>query len=851
MFSSGFAFWNWNLGLGADTIASYAYYGLFDVFNFIALFFPIKNIDVAYSFISLVRLFFTGIAFLLLTKELGFKKDLRILGAILYAFSAFALFSFIRHPFFINAPFYLPILILAAERMYKQKKYASIMFIVTVFFALISQYYLFYMSVIFTVLFIFLRYFNYNKFSIKKFVATMLPFALAGLIGVLLASFMLFPTAIGFINSARSVGRDLTFYSLNYFKSIFSALVINRGLGNYTYIYSSLIGILTLPIFFKKRANNTFKILIAFCYVSLFLSFVGYSFNLFNYVNNRWTYGLILFTIIGFLYALKELPNWTKKDLKITLITSCVLSSILILTGAFYLLPIILLATTVIYYSYKNININLAKAKRIIYVGIILFAILPQAAFMANYSTEFLNNGYFNEVMQTQPEYSFNPDHEFYRLNKDYFGLNQNYTENYTIPNDSLLSKHGSNYMYSSVSNKYYHDFLKANQIVNNMGTFGYYGSNNRTAIDALTGVRYHISLTEPDNAPFGYNLIETVQVPVYDEKETINLIIYETEQAYPRFAYDENNEIITQNAYIYENSNYLPLAYSYDSYITKEQLEDLNVIERQFAMLNSVVVSNEVGQNLGLSNLILTQNAISVDFNVESTQNAVDLQNNNITINNTEEAIKLNFSDAQLNRELYLSLQGLTKTDDNTFNTYFNFNNNQVKTRTYNKTAQAYFENKNHTVNLGYNNSSEGVVELQFSETGTYSFESIEMQSYNLDNYEQQITNLKNNSIENTKIEANTVTGNINLNENSVVNFSIPYSNGWEAYVNGNKVDVIKTNVGFLGIGLQAGNYEIKLKYTTPGLVEGSLVSTITLLGTIAFYISFYYIKKQKNLSK
>lgn len=71
---------------------------------------------------------------------------------------------------------------------------------------------------------------------------------------------------------------------------------------------------------------------------------------------------------------------------------------------------------------------------------------------------------------------------------------------------------------------------------------------------------------------------------------------------------------------------------------------------------------------------------------------------------------------------------------------------------------------------------------------------------------------------------------------------FSIPYENGWSAYVNGEKVDIEKVNVGFMAIRVNAGtNVKIEFKYRTPGLLLGMgnhrrvRASVRTLYGTHA----------------
>ena len=267
-FSSGFAFWNWNLGLGADTIASYAYYGLFDVLNLIALAFPIKYMEAGYTLIALVRLYLVGITFLYLAKEFKFKRQTQIIGTLVYVFSSFTLFSFIRHPFFATAPLTLPLLILFTERIYKNKSYAGLMFIVTVFFSLLAQYYFFYMSVIFTIMYVVLRYFNYNKFSFKGFIKTISKFGIFAVAGVLLASFMLFPTASGFLTSARSASKGLITYNYGvHLPSLLKAMVTAYRGSAYTFIYFSFAAVLMLPLLFKQKGNKTIKTLIIFGYV--------------------------------------------------------------------------------------------------------------------------------------------------------------------------------------------------------------------------------------------------------------------------------------------------------------------------------------------------------------------------------------------------------------------------------------------------------------------------------------------------------------------------------------------------------------------------------------------------------
>jgi uncharacterized membrane protein YfhO len=60
---------------------------------------------------------------------------------------------------------------------------------------------------------------------------------------------------------------------------------------------------------------------------------------------------------------------------------------------------------------------------------------------------------------------------------------------------------------------------------------------------------------------------------------------------------------------------------------------------------------------------------------------------------------------------------------------------------------------------------------------------------------------------------------------------FSIPYSKGWTAFVNGKKTELLRANTMYMALPLKAGDYEIVLKYRTPGLTLGILISLLAVL--------------------
>src|SRR5699024_2214761 len=140
-----FPLWHWQLGLGADTIISYSYYVLGDLLSIIAgLFFPLKDMELAYNIMVGVRLYFVGFSLLCYCKYMGFKKIPSVIGSLMYAFSGHILFWGMRHPFFINGAIILPFLAIGIEEIYKENK--PTLFMLGIAISAINNFYFFYMN---------------------------------------------------------------------------------------------------------------------------------------------------------------------------------------------------------------------------------------------------------------------------------------------------------------------------------------------------------------------------------------------------------------------------------------------------------------------------------------------------------------------------------------------------------------------------------------------------------------------------------------------------------------------------------------------------------------------------------
>lgn len=78
----------------------------------------------------------------------------------------------------------------------------------------------------------------------------------------------------------------------------------------------------------------------------------------------------------------------------------------------------------------------------------------------------------------------------------------------------------------------------------------------------------------------------------------------------------------------------------------------------------------------------------------------------------------------------------------------------------------------------------------------------------------------------------------------------SIPYDKGWNVYLDGEKVaeeKIVTVGKSLLGVIVESGNHTVEFKYKVPALKEGLLISLMTVLIIVAYYL----IRKLKLNSK
>ena len=106
------------------------------------------------------------------------------------------------------------------------------------------------------------------------------------------------------------------------------------------------------------------------------------------------------------------------------------------------------------------------------------------------------------------------------------------------------------------------------------------------------------------------------------------------------------------------------------------------------------------------------------------------------------------------------------------------------------------------------------------------------------MDGLPAAINALNEDVLENVEFGTDMITGDIDLSEDKILVFTIPYSEGWTATVDGEEYPLIRTDIKYMGLDLTAGHHDIVLKYKTPYFGLGVICSITGLGACIVLYV-------------
>ncbi|MBT9903641.1 YfhO family protein [Anaerostipes hadrus] len=817
--------WNMSLGYGADVIATLNYYAIGDPLNLLYGFIPVKYTEIMYNFMILFRMYLAGIAFILYARKMRKRTYGTVIGALVYVFCGFCFRLGLRHPFFLNPMIYFPLLCLGIEKIYqKQKPY---LFIVMICVSAISNYYFFYMLTIFSVIYAWIRFYKYTeKDRIKNFFLTILKFGGYYVLGICMAAVILIPSVIGFLGNGRygsgTDWRTLLIYPGKYYLMFLENFVGYGNVGSNTNTgYLPIVGIVVLFTLFSKRMKHK-KYCLAFLgsVVALIFPIFGYVFNGLSYANNRWAF--VLSFIVALLTAemYPRLFIMTKRQ-KIGIGAGIGLYIILCMVisvsgGKMLKNPGIMAACIMMVVFYAAFLIfqkmeydSRTRSARIVTVVLLLISVGIHGYYRFNtdqyaYANEFLNQGTALKELRTENITMLKnvKDSSLYRV----------HAEGYRYKNYGLINDLNTISGYYSITPKCVTDTVNSYETLGMQYADKYKGLDQRIGLLSLSGVKY---MTIPKEKKIGKDQITAADVP-YGMKKV-----------------KQNGDIT-----LYKNPYALPFGYGYDSYITQEQYEKLNGVEREQAMLNGVVLNEKTQKNTlnhiknakdkNISVTTISDNDISSSKGKKYCKITVPVEKDKETY--------LYFKNLEYKGKIKVNNKFLLEGKKGTSSILVSDNDVQQKIHIQNPTNPYYFGRKDYMVKLNHHTSkSKETVRLDFQVPGNYEYDDITLITVKKQNTFHKLENLKKYPLKNIEYKENAFKGNFKTDKERMLCITIPYSDGWSAKVDGQNVKIYKANGMFMGILMTPGEHKIELNYMTPGLKMGVVLS---LAGWIALAI-------------
>ena len=111
------------------------------------------------------------------------------------------------------------------------------------------------------------------------------------------------------------------------------------------------------------------------------------------------------------------------------------------------------------------------------------------------------------------------------------------------------------------------------------------------------------------------------------------------------------------------------------------------------------------------------------------------------------------------------------------------------------------------------------------------FDFSKLNLYSLNTSVLNERLEQTKAQELKLETFTATHFSGTMEVLEESTVLTTIPYSTGWRVWVDGQEVETYKILDSLLGFAISKGTHHIEYRYTTPFLLEGSLVSIASLL--------------------
>lgn len=772
---------------------------------------------------QMLKVFLAGVFFWGYLKVFGNSKGTASIFALGYAFCAHILIrgSWIAYP---NETVLFALWLFCFELFYQKKDRRWLPLATTIFLLNFSGYYTVLYAGIFCA-YAFLRYHsNYKEQVEEKKVGLKFGARFLGSIflGYGMASMIIIPNVINmlksdrFSNSVEQVGSETFFIKLKILKTAFFRTIgtdivgINQEFKGYSNLlegpafYCGLFALVMIPVIWKvfkgrKCIWYTLGYLCILAYIvvnpikNIANGFTGsYVFKL----SSLWLIALLLMTTADAFENLKEVSLKNKiyfVSVGVAVVLCLVFHDMIVYNQYAVVSCLVMLIYSLMLFAWQRNKISFGKLK------ILLFIIVAAETFWMSHRiindrvvVKSIEDMEYEDGTQEAVQYLAQRDDSFYRIDKQY------YSGSYC---DSLYQNYYGAVAYKGATGERnltarFYTELYLPLAYNKHVSLGFQGD---TGINTLMNMKYILSNNSMIQN-FGYKYID-----------------------------------IVAGKKIYENQYALPLAVVYDTFLSKDDFEKMNLLERrQIFYLGAVLEGDDIEK-------------YEIEAKKDSDIETIDLEKYEIRYKRQREGIGVRLKFPQISSDEVVVVKASISAErmdsekgEDIFNcTYSDGTETGSVTYGVQEGKEDYFFEFNgegiHTVFIGANEK------MKVESIKIY----ILSQAEYYKNYIQKTQEWQKEGLQNVKYQDNTITGNIVTDKKKLLVFSVPYDKAFKLYVDGKEQETFIANIGFIGTWLEKGEHQVELNYEP----EYSYVN-ITIIAIIIYviYLIYYSLRGRKK---
>lgn len=778
--------YSYNTGLGIPFYRNFLNY-LSSPFNIFLFLFRKENIVMAFSIVIALKVVFaTCTMTFYLKKTFNNNSILACVFGLLYALSGYFC-AYYWNIMWLDGMVFLPLVAFGINRLVDDKK--AFYYIISLALMLFANYFIGYMICIFSVMY-FVAYLLYrSNFDVKSIYKnnkkTIFMYIISSILSAGLVAFALIPLYY----SLASISATHGVFPSNSFQFSIHNYVFNHLSGVNRTVFASdelplpnvYPGLLTLAslimLFINKKINYKFKFIVL---TSIIIFFLLFNVNSLDYIMHAFHVPNDLPWRYSFLYVfiLVTAGYYSFCNIKY-------LSVIKISVSFGIIIILTLLASKLSFANFDDKRAIMTLILLLIYYCLIL---------LTKYYNKMSNKIYIVMLLVVMFEviYSINinwnidhnikqfmSDKKYYRYLINY--INKKDNDLYRIEKtDYLTLNDGAWYNYNGVStftSMAYENVAKSQRKLGISGNDinSYYYHHYQTPIyNTMFNIKYLMG-----------NYIQNDYYKVIKQADSHNLIYYNKPSS---IAYATDNNIKKWNTISYKpflnQSNFVTLSTGINDIYDKVQVKE--VIGGK--ILNNSFIKNSNGE---------------FNYSLDTNDNKIKFILNNLHTQN-----------------IYLYIGGDNVKSFEVDDEYYSLTSDEYYILDIGKKSVGDV-----TVNVNLENSNDGYIYF-------YAY------SINEDNFNKFYKQIEKEKLKINKYNDILIEGNLVALTDKMVFTSIAYDEGWNVYVDNNKVRTYKIDNAYLGFDIKKGKHKIELKYYPKGMALGLIISCISFIFTIVIIL-------------